>query len=517
MLAGVRDWSSRERVLVFLLLVSLGIKVAILLSGEIINRDGVRYISAAQQFAEGNFLEGLRIEKMPFYPMLIGFFRLLVGDWELSARLISLVATVSATIPLYLLTRDLFGKNAAFWAGLAFALSPALNEISLEVIRDPLFLFFVAWAVYFFWRGLSACRAFFFLLTSTSSIFALLSRIEGVVLFPLFLSILLVLAIKNSPDRPLLLKGIALIVGLPLVLGLLTSGCLMMWADRELFTVSRLGEPLAYLQSLFNGDFFDMYRHIYAHLKAYKNPTYVWDAGSFANTARHYLFVIYLISVTEAVARNLFLLFVFPLLAGFRKLDKLHRGHWLILLLAGAYFWVGYYYLFSHDFLAKRYVLVPSLLLFPWVGRGLDRIWTGISNCRRPTIAMAFFLLVFCAAPALKSLEALIEPGNRGGIRDAGQWLSMQPQFRNAVVACADPRVRFYSSGNLKFSKEMENAYVARDFRAMERMALEIEADLLVVEISKKKRRHLTVFKDFYLLKEFVGNVDDVLIYCRKG
>ena len=508
-------WQRRGWSLVFLLFFSLAIKCGLLLSDGVINLSGVRYVEAAQQFAVGNFHEGLMIEKLPFYPLLIVAFHLFVRDWELSAQLISLFAMVGALVPLYWLTKDLFDEKVAFWTGMAFVLSPIFNGYAVDVIRDPIFLFFVAWAVCFFWWALSSYKNHFFVLASVVSVFAVLCRIEGVVLPVVFLFILLALAIKNRTERRQSLKGMAWMVGVPLTAGLVTGGALMLVPGLGLGSFSRLGEPLARLQDVFNCKFLDMYHHIYAQFKAYKNPRYVWTYGSFAETARHYLPLIYLISVAEIVAKNLFALYVIPLLAGFRKRPNLHRGHWLILVLVGTYFLVGYYFLFTHDFLAKRYVLIPALLLFPWVGWGLQRIWAGIRGCRCPRIAMILFLLVFCAVPALKSLDVFWGAGKGSVLRDTGQWLSSQPQFRNSVVACSDPRVRFYTSEKLKFITQMETADVARDFGKMERVAIENEADLLVVKTSKKKRKHIPQFKNFSLLKDSSGNINDVLIYQR--
>lgn len=139
--SGIREWRSWEWGLVFLLLFSLFLKSVLLLSDEIINVDAVRYIGAAKQFADGNFLDGLRMEKMPFYSLLIAASHLLIKDWVLAGQLISFFAMLFALVPLYLVTKDLFNQKAAFWAGLAFSLSPILNKHAVEVIRDPIFLF----------------------------------------------------------------------------------------------------------------------------------------------------------------------------------------------------------------------------------------------------------------------------------------------------------------------------------------------------------------------------------------
>ena len=183
--------------------------------------------------------------------------------------------------------------------------------------------------------------------------------------------------------------------------------------------------------------------------------------------------------------------------------------------MAGAYFLMAYYFLFTHDFISKRYVLVPALLLFPWVGLGLERVRARITGCRWPRFALVLFLLVFIGVPAYKSLGNFTGPGKGHVIREAGQWLAMQPDLQNAIIACSDPRIRFYSPPELKFLKPMEKFNVARDFRKMENLAFGKKADLLIIEISKSKRSQMPEFKHFTLLKVFSGIKNDVLIYGR--
>jgi len=516
--------------LAFLLLFSLAIKVTVLFSGDIINRDGVRYIDAARQFAQGNFLEGLRIDWMPFYSLLIAGFHFLIRDWVLAGQLISLFSLVFGLIPLYLLTRDLFDEKVAFWAGLAFALAPMLNNHSVDLLRDPVFLFFVAWSVYFCLRALRTEALLYFTLASLSATFALFCRLEGILLWGVFLPVLAVLAIKNREDRPLLLKGMSVLVSLPLVLGLLLGGGLYLVARPDLAPSVGSEEITGQLKEVISGNsfayyhrkvskgVFENYHSRYEKLKDLERTMPGWSHhGNLLETTRHYLPVVYLLSAIEALARNLFPPFVLALLAGFRKLPNLRRGHWSLLLLTIVYFLLAYYIIFTRDWISKRYILVPALLFYPWVGRGLERIWVGIAECRWPRIAMVLFLIVFCAAPAYKSLEDFTGPGKGNAIRMAGQWLSLQPEFQNAFIACSDPRVRLYSSEKMEFLKKMESYSVSRDFKKMESVAFQGRADLLVIEISKKQRRKITEFSHFSLIKEFEGHSNDVLIYSRKG
>lgn len=515
--ARVRAWRKGEWALVFLLLVSLILKLTLLSAGHVINPDGVRYIDAAQQLAGGNFREAISIEKMPLYPLLIVAFHYLVRDWALAGQLISLFSLVLAVVPLYWLTKGIFGEKAAFWAGLAFVLSPMLNGLSIDLIRDPIFLCFVIWAVYFFWRSLTTPRRCFYVLASVSTIIALFCRIEGIFLFAIFLPILLVLAIKHKSERNSLFKGMTVLVGLPLLLGLGAGMVLWGFAGVELTSFSRLGEIRDRLQGILRGDFLAMYHSLYAQMKSFKNPAAFWSTGSFAETARHYLPLIYLLGLAEATFRNLFLLYVVPLRAGFGKRPAFNRGHWLLLLVAGTYFMVAFYFVFTHDFISKRYVFVPALMLYPWVGRGLERIRAWIGGIRRPRIALVLFLVVFCGAPAYKTVSEAVGADKGKAFKVAGKWLASQTDLQGAVLACSDPRIRLYSSQELHFLRDGESFSIFRDLGQMEKVALANKVDLLVLETSRKKRHLVPELEHYSMVNNIVENNKEVLIFRRKG
>ena len=117
-------WSDSKNGLVLILCISLLIKISIAFINPVINPDGIIYISAAKQFAAGNFMDGLAIYSMPFYPFLILLTHFFIPEWVVAAKLISVVSLCFVLIPLYLITKDLFNDKAAFWACLAFAVAP---------------------------------------------------------------------------------------------------------------------------------------------------------------------------------------------------------------------------------------------------------------------------------------------------------------------------------------------------------------------------------------------------------
>ena len=90
-----------------------------------------------------------------FYPLLIASLGRLGMDLFIAGRLLSLLFSVTTVVPLFLMTRRCFDFRTAWWAALAFAVSPGLNEYSVYVMRDPTFLFMFAWSVYFALQAIS--------------------------------------------------------------------------------------------------------------------------------------------------------------------------------------------------------------------------------------------------------------------------------------------------------------------------------------------------------------------------
>ncbi len=107
-----------------------------------LNFDGEIYIAAARKYAAGMYKEGLAIYPMPLYPYLIALMHRIIPNWILAGRLISYFCMTLTVIPLYLLSKDLFDRRAAFWACIAFTLLPDTLLHSNEVMRDPPFFLF---------------------------------------------------------------------------------------------------------------------------------------------------------------------------------------------------------------------------------------------------------------------------------------------------------------------------------------------------------------------------------------
>ena len=484
--------------LVFVLCLSLAIKIILALFTKVINPDGVLYISAAQQFASGDFKAGLAIYPMPAYSLLILLAHFFLRDWIIAALTINIVMSVLILIPLYLLTKSLFDSRTAFWASVAFALSPLPNHWSAEVIRGPSFIFFFAWAAYFGYRAIQTGKLSLFSLAALCAMFSAAFRVEGLIFFPCSILFLIGLILRRGDYRIARIKGIGILVALPLVI----AAALFLVMGSGWASYGRVNELIQKTQTLFGLSLLANYKAIHAQLKTLGTGSYGYN---FTEIARHYMPVIYLIGLIEVLVKALFPAYLIPLGLGFKRSEIRNRG--FILFLSACYLIFVYLYLISMNTVKERFVLLPALLLYPWIGLGMDRICTFLKRSRKPLILGAILLVIFVAAPVYRSVSVLWKQDDV--VKIAGKWLAEVPEFKGKKIIATDVRIPFYAdrkSGYMRYGDSLSH-------HGIEEVALSNNVDLVIIKKSIKRRDSIPELQSFKRVKEFVGSKSIVVIY----
>jgi hypothetical protein len=484
------------------------LKVLMVLPGPDINPDGVLYIAAARCFAAGHFQDGLALYPMPLYPLLITSVHYLIPDWALAARMISVISITLVMFPLYFLSKLLFNARVAFWSGLAYAVSPAFNEWSPEILRGPCFALTFMSAVYFACQSLVRFRPSDFFWVLLFSVLSVLFRIEGVVFFLVYLGAICVFTVKKQmPSKTgagILLVCLTMFIGTAGVV-YYTSGA------KESLEFSRFGEIIQYVNEINSVSFLDNYHKIYEGLKDLEQEAF-FPGGkqNLAELARHYMPLLYLIGLFHLLIKALFPSYLIPLWFGLKKTSSRPIGFLIVMFFS--YMLLLYFVLIKRDFLQTRFLKVPALLLFPWLGAGLEHIASitrQTSKKMRWTVMILLCLLL--AIPLIKTTRIMTRFNTV--TRTAGTWIAKQAAYQNAAIITTDARIPFYA-GRLKGNYQV---FWEKDYEKMERTAIRNKKDLLIIKTARKRKNHIYSFQHYRELKKFAGKKDVVLIFKTKN
>ena len=508
----ISKWSESKNGLLYVICISLTLKAFLFMSDSVVNRDGLLYISVAQKLITGHFKEGLSIYPMPFYPLLIGIVHFLIPDWVAAARILSITFIVFTLIPLYLLSKELFDRKAAFWACLAFAVAPVPNGWADGVMRDPGFIFCMAWAVFFALRAIQSQRIIFFAAAALFSWVSILFRLEGIIFILFFPLCVVALCFKRENDKVRLLKGVFLWILFPLGFSAVFIAALG-WDG--IISLNRSRDILTQVQKFLSLGFLDNYYVLSEQLiNLEKYSPFPGGKQNFAETARHYIPIIYLFGLFETLIVVLFPLFVIPLFFGFR--DSVQKNRIFVASVFCAFLFMTYYFLINGDYLQKRFLSIPALLLCPWLGAGMQRFFEYLSGRFSKKVFAAVFILFFIL-PVYQCFEQ--EWKEDRSLMVAGKWLAGQDKSAQLKIITLDARFLYYAGREFRSENDsstgggdvvIHESEIANIYN-IERIALNRKLDLILLKISSKKEA--PGFRYFKIIKEFKGGRNVSYLY----
>jgi 4-amino-4-deoxy-L-arabinose transferase-like glycosyltransferase len=492
--------------LFFCLILSFALKVFLLVVFEKpINTDGVLYISVARHLAEGQFGQAIALYPMPLYPLLIAILHFLFNDWEISARLVCLFFMVSATVPLYLIARDLFNSKAAFWSALAFGISPMFNEWALDIIRGPGFVFCVLWAVWFSLKALETKKTIFFFLASGVSFFSIFFRIEAV--FVIVFSGLFFISLIMAKGRHAVggAKGFGVWLAVIFIFG---SICIAASGNNQM-QISRFDMLKEKAGSIIQLKFMDNYKKLYDQLeKLEKQPPFSQESHNLLESTRHFMYLVYFTGLAKSFVKVMFPCFFVVLFLSSRR--KMSAGHAFVLGLAGFYVFMVYLSLIERDFMQQRFLFAPACLLYPWVGKGLENLFGRIRSYSRPGLWLAVFCIFFIAAPFARSFHIIDKADD--AMLEAGRFAAEAKLFDGAIVITNDDRLPFYAGLKIDEYETMPAKY-SYDFAAIKKRAKKMQADIVYIKAPAEKPPVLDKTSDYCLIKKFSSRNRDIYIY----
>jgi hypothetical protein len=167
------------------------------------------------------------------------------------------------------------------------------------------------------------------------------------------------------------------------------------------------------------------------------------------------------------------------------------------------------------DFVSTRFLFAPAFLLYPWIGAGLERMFTLLKQASRPKFLAAVFVIFFIVSPLGKVVHSFGKHDDV--IIRTGEWLAAKPEFAKAKIATNEARILFYA-GKESWAGGREHFYqyarLRYDYKEIGQLARKRQRDLLIIRSSVKRRDKINDPEYFQKVKEFIGKKSIVIVYC---
>ena len=267
-------------------------------------------------------------------------------------------------------------------------------------------------------------------------------------------------------------------------------------------------------------DHLKIYKSIYAHLKEVELD---FPGGRIPNDffeyARYNIYLVYLIAMMQTFVKDLFPLFVIPLVYGLNLKKQWNRRIALLMVVLCSFFMMDYFFLITRNFITSRYMFVPLVLSFILVGHGLDRM-VAHSNKARLRTTVVFILAILCVAlPASKVLSK--SSGEKEEIKMAGVWLSDNRDMSQTKMIFNEESIAYHAGlfrGEYDLFTQKKRIQIKQhnQLKELDKIALTEGQKIVVVYLDNEQVDKDSDFKNYELIKYFPGRKKTVMIYERK-
>ncbi len=146
----------------------------------IFGTDGGQFLYMAEMMSGARFGEALALSYHPMYPLLTAAAKTFFGSAERAGFWVSMILGSGAVVPLFFMSRHVFGRPAGFITGLAYAFHPYTLDLHADVMTEGTFSFFLFWSIWLGWKALDDASVERAVLAGLSAAAAFLTRAEGI-------------------------------------------------------------------------------------------------------------------------------------------------------------------------------------------------------------------------------------------------------------------------------------------------------------------------------------------------
>jgi hypothetical protein len=171
------------------------------------------------------------------------------------------------------------------------------------------------------------------------------------------------------------------------------------------------------------------------------------------------------------------------------------------------------------DLIQGRFLFIPAVLLYPWVGHGIALVSNRIKGSRHAHILRFSIVLLLVITPFADSVLAVTKSDI--GALDAGRFISQDKSLVDAKVLFSDTRQWLYGNRSEAYLKIWNDAWeISKNIEdgqptAIEQKAINENADAIVLAINYKKSSAIPQFSNYSVYQKFPSRKGVTIIYRR--
>lgn len=366
--------------LIGIILLALGFRIFLFRYRYAVKFDEPHYLQLAASSVLYGFENILHPHWSPMYPFLIAIMSLLVRNFELAGRLVSAISGSLVILPVFFLTKNLFGKKTACLSAILIALYPVLAFSSTNVLTESTYMLLSISGIAVGWLALKKGSKILGLVTGLFFGMSYLTRPEGIGCLIVFLWWGITLALVRLTKKKMA-KEIIIVLLFSAISCLLISSPYLIYLRKEMgkWSLSQKWDTGRYaigsLRKLSEDNKMlpvDMGWHM-GNFSKLKLKGKVRD--SFAGTyflkrvAKNYYDLVKR-AIPSILTGSLFILLILGFLGEYLRKDKIKFN--IYLLSHVLFFW----FILIPFFISLDRYMIPILpICFVWIGNGLNVLY----------------------------------------------------------------------------------------------------------------------------------------------
>jgi hypothetical protein len=367
------------------------------------------------------------------------------------------------------------------------------------------------WSVYFSQKAILSRQLVHL---SIAVLFAWVSaffRIEGLIIIPVYLCVLIMLAIFKREHRKDYCRLLVIWVSL---FACLIGATLMVMGPRSM-ALSRYHEWVRIYQRILDQTFLENYNQVSAHLQQMQETSLNRDVGQhFAGTAKNLIGIIYFIGTLQIFIKVILPVNVIPLICGFVR-KRYSTGQIYLMSLIVCNILMLWLLFIWRDQIVTRYMFITAILAIPWIGSGIVKILEFTFFHTHGKLIAIGFILIFLITPAVKFDKYFTK---RDDLKSqAGKWIANHESLRNLKIIYSDPGVAFHTGKEIAFQRDGDTMLYQvsddKNFSKIALIAIENNADVIVIYTRADRQKDIEDFKNYKEIKVFSDKNKLIKIY----